>query len=44
MKYKDPNLSTLKRVEDLLSRMTLDEKLEQTHCYGCVYTIEQELE
>ncbi|MCQ3035652.1 MAG: glycoside hydrolase family 3 C-terminal domain-containing protein [Bacilli bacterium] len=44
MKYKDAKCSIPERVEDLLSRMTLDEKLEQMHCFGCVYTPEEELE
>ena len=43
-KYKNKNLPIKERVEDLLSRMTLDEKLEQMHCWGCVYTPEQQLE
>lgn len=28
----------------MLSRMTLDEKLGQMHCFGCVYTIDEEKE
>ena len=44
MKYKDSKLPIPERVEDLLSRMTLEEKLEQMHCFGCVYTPEQELD
>ncbi len=44
MNYKDPKLSIPERVEDLLSRMTIDEKLEQMHCYGCVYSEEETLE
>lgn len=34
-KYKNPNLPVEERVEDLLSRMTLEEKFEQIHCPGC---------
>lgn len=30
--YKKPNSSIKKRVEDLLSRMTLEEKVAQTYC------------
>ena len=41
MSYKDKNLSIDERVEDLLSKMTLDEKLQQMHCYGCVYSAEE---
>ena len=33
-KYKNPNLPIEERVEDLISRMTLDEKLQQLHCTG----------
>lgn len=44
MKYKDSSLPIKERVEDLLSRMTLDEKLEQMHCFGCIYTADQEIE
>ena len=34
VKYKNPNLPVEERVEDLLSRMTLDEKVQQLHCTG----------
>lgn len=34
-RYKDPSLPVEERVEDLLSRMTLEEKFEQIHCPGC---------
>lgn len=34
-KYKNPSLPLEERVEDLLSRMTLEEKFEQIHCPGC---------
>ncbi|MCQ2796722.1 MAG: glycoside hydrolase family 3 C-terminal domain-containing protein, partial [Bacilli bacterium] len=44
MKYKNPKLPIEVRVKDLLSRMTLDEKLEQMHCYGCIYSPEQTME
>jgi beta-glucosidase len=30
--YKDPSLSAAKRVDDLLGRMTLEEKIMQLHC------------
>lgn len=43
-KYLDKNLPIKKRVDDLISKMTLDEKLEQMHCYGCVYTMEEQEE
>jgi beta-glucosidase len=32
-KYKDPKLPLNVRVEDLISRMSLDEKIAQTQCY-----------
>ncbi|MFA6852063.1 MAG: glycoside hydrolase family 3 N-terminal domain-containing protein [Bacilli bacterium] len=44
IKYKNKNLPIEERVEDLLSRMTIDEKLQQMHCFGCVYTTEEELD
>lgn len=40
MKYKDPLLSVSERVEDLISRMTLEEKLEQLHCTGSLATFD----
>lgn len=43
-KYKDANYSVEERVEDLLSRMTLDEKLQQMHCYGCIYSPKETLD
>lgn len=43
-KYKNPNLSVEERVDDLLSRMTLEEKLEQMHCSGCVLSFEEQLQ
>ena len=33
-KYKNPNLPVEERVEDLMARMTLDEKVQQLHCTG----------
>ena len=44
MSYKDKNLPISKRVEDLLSRMTLEEKLQQMHCFGCVYSVDEVLQ
>ena len=41
MKYKDPNLPVEERVEDLISRMTLDEKLQQLHCTGSLGTFDK---
>ena len=41
MKYKNPNLPVEERVEDLISRMTLDEKLQQLHCTGSLGTFEK---
>lgn len=35
LKYKDASLSVEERVEDLISRMTLEEKFQQLHCAGC---------
>lgn len=40
MKYKNPNLPVEERVEDLISRMTLTEKLEQLHCTGSLSTFD----
>lgn len=34
LKYKDASLSVEERVEDLISRMTLEEKFQQLHCAG----------
>ena len=42
--YKNKNLSITERVEDLLSKMTLDEKLQQMHCFGCIYTPDETIE
>jgi len=44
MSYKDKNLPIKKRVEDLLSKMTLEEKLQQMHCFGCVYSANEVLD
>ena len=44
MSYKDKNLSIKERVDDLLSQMTLEEKLQQMHCFGCIYSVDQVLE
>jgi beta-glucosidase len=41
--YRNPKLPIPDRVKDLLSRMTLEEKLEQMHCSGCVYTLSEQL-
>ena len=41
MSYKNKDWPIEKRVEDLLSQMTLDEKLQQMHCFGCVYSAEE---
>ncbi len=41
MKYKNPDLPIPERVEDLLSRMTVEEKLQQLHCPGSVATFEE---
>lgn len=37
-KYKDASLPISERVEDLLSHMTLEEKLQQLHCTGSLDT------
>lgn len=42
--YRNKNLPIEDRVEDLLSKMTLDEKLKQMHCFGCIYTPDETLE
>lgn len=42
--YKNKNLRIEDRVEDLLSKMSVEEKLQQLHCYGCIYTIDEEME
>lgn len=39
-KYKNPELPIEERVEDLISRMTLDEKLQQLHCTGSLSTFD----
>ncbi len=39
--YKNSTLSVSERVEDLLSKMTLKEKLSQLRCGGCLITIEE---
>lgn len=41
--YRDPSLPIEARVADLLSRMSLKEKLEQMHCSGCAYTLAEQL-
>jgi beta-glucosidase len=41
--YRDPSLPIPTRVKDLLSRMSLEEKLEQMHCSGCAYTLAEQL-
>ncbi|MBQ3506187.1 MAG: glycoside hydrolase family 3 C-terminal domain-containing protein [Clostridia bacterium] len=41
MKYKNPNLPVEERVEDLLARMTLDEKMQQLHCTGSLATFDE---
>ncbi len=41
MSYKNKDWPIEKRVEDLISQMTLDEKLQQMHCFGCVYSAEE---
>lgn len=43
-KYKNPNLSVEARVQDLLSKMTLEEKFQQLHCPGCVIPFEEHYE
>lgn len=43
VKYKNPDLPVEERVEDLMSRMTLEEKLQQMHCSGCVLSYEEQL-
>jgi len=40
-KYKNPKLPIQERVEDLISRMTLEEKLQQLHCTGSLATFEE---
>lgn len=41
--YKNATLPIKERVADLLSRMTLEEKLEQLHCSGCAYSLKEQL-
>ena len=36
MKYKNPHLSIEERLDDLLARMTLPEKVAQLYCFGRV--------
>lgn len=36
MKYKNPHLSIKERIDDLLARMTLQEKVAQLYCFGRV--------
>ena len=40
-KYKNANLPVKERVQDLLSQMTLEEKLSQLRCGGCLVTMEE---
>ncbi|MBE6929752.1 MAG: hypothetical protein E7463_05670 [Ruminococcaceae bacterium] len=40
VKYKNPALPVAERVEDLLSRMTVEEKLSQLHCTGSLATFD----
>lgn len=42
-KYKNPALSAEERADDLISKMTLEEKLEQMHCSGCSLSFEEQL-
>ena len=44
MSYKNKNLPIKERVEDLLSKMTLEEKLQQMHCFGCIYSASEVLQ
>ena len=39
-KYKNPDMPIPERVEDLLSHMTLEEKLQQLHCTGSLSTFD----
>ena len=43
MSCKDKNLPIEQRVETLLSKMTLEEKLQQMHCFGCIYSADEVL-
>ena len=38
--YRDSNFKTAERTADLLSRMTLKEKIAQLHCHGRVVEME----
>ena len=40
VKYKNPDLPVAERVEDLLSRMTVEEKLSRLHCTGSLATFD----
>jgi beta-glucosidase len=40
-KYKNPAIPIEERVNDLISRMTLDEKLQQLHCTGSLGTFDE---
>jgi beta-glucosidase len=42
--YRDSSLPIADRVADLLSRMSLEEKLEQMHCSGCAYSLAEQLD
>mgnify|MGYP003310143176 FL=1 len=43
-KYKNKNIPIEERVEDLLSKMSFEEKLQQMHCFGCVHTVDETIE
>lgn len=41
--YKNPSLSPSERAKDLLKRLSKKEKIEQTNCSGCLYSLDEVL-